>query len=172
MIYNHGDREQKMRVNADDLTGRFIIVALWFSGLGVFAAPEASAAQRTIGQLTRRVVLPPWARPIPNNPPANRPWQPLGGARRSADAVRQSTRRLLHLANSKAGTPNHPFWLLKLGACFVDLDEDAVGYHYLGRILSLPPGTARSASLPGPRHTTETHRAAAVRNGPFCRGNR
>lgn len=76
--------------------------------------------------------------------------------------MRQSARKLLHLVNSKAGSPDHPFWLLKLGACFVDLDEDAVGYHYLGRILSLPPGVAYNSKIRVPADVEAVKRAARL----------
>ena len=92
---------------------------------------------------------PGWIRPTESNVPDDKPWLAFGLSGRSTQDMKQSVGQLWHCATRRKTSPNRPFWYLKLGQHFVDLDCDHEAYYILQRTLKLDADRPYNSTIPG-----------------------
>jgi uncharacterized protein with FMN-binding domain len=117
------------------------LLVLAISSVGVGAPPYSRE------ELASPASLPKWARPVRVNVNENKPWSVFPGSRISTSQMRRGAAQLHYVVRNRRRSPNYPFWVLKLGQHFIDLEQDRAAYQVLTHVIRLPADTPHTKKL-------------------------
>jgi len=95
-------------------------------------APAKVDKQKVLAMLNGKPQYPSWLKEISNTP--NKPAEPFWTGRASFADMQQTAGQFFFLANQRAGTPQHPYWLLQLAIALADTNNDSAAYYTAGQV--------------------------------------
>ena len=144
-MFGRSDRGRQGAQTPEGKQARLRASLLLACGLGVLQPTRAAA----VADWEPEPQWPGWIKPTAVSVPEAEPNLAFFRCERSTRHMKKGVGQLWYCVTRLKTSPNRPFWYLKLGQHFIDLECDHEGYYVLRRTLKLKDDTPYNSGIQG-----------------------